>query len=86
MSWHTIPRDDAWRQVTLAHIHSLGQRLWINCACHRERLVEPLAYAVETGLDPATPLLSIALRLRCSACGTRRVAVQPEPYGIGRNK
>jgi len=82
MTWHTIPRDDAWKRVTIAHISSLGQRLWIHCHCGRQRVVEPSAYATETGLDTATPLHSIGPRLRCSKCGERKVQVWPEPYGI----
>jgi len=83
MPWHAIPRDDAWRQVTLDHIHGLGQRIWVHCHCGRQRVVEPGAYAAETGISMSAPLLAIALRLRCKACGERTVQVWPEPYGIG---
>ena len=31
MSWHTRPTDDAWKRVTLAHIASLDQRIWLRC-------------------------------------------------------
>jgi len=82
MAWHTIPRDDAWKRVTLSHIDSMEQRLWIHCVCGQERIVEPSAYAAEAGLPMSAPLLSIALRLRCSNCGERHVQVWPEPYGI----
>jgi len=82
MSWHPIPRDDAWKRVTLGHIASLGQRLHIRCHCARERYVDALAYAAEARLSADTPLLAISRRLRCSSCGERHVSAQPEPYGI----
>jgi hypothetical protein len=84
MSWHPIPKDDAWRRVTLAHVEGLGQRLWIRCACGRERLVEPGVYSAETRVPMTTPLLAITVRLRCTSCGARKVHVRPEPYAIGK--
>lgn len=84
MTWNSIPKDDAWRQVSLAYVHASGQRIWIHCACGRQTVEEPLAYAQIHDISPDTPLLSIARRLRCSQCGERRVQVWPEPYSIER--
>lgn len=86
MSWHSIPKDDSWKQVTLAHIESLGQRLWISCHCGREKIIGPSAYAAEVRTPMSTPLLAISLRLRCTACGEKRVHVRPEPYAMGRKQ
>ena len=56
--------------MTLAHIASLDQRIWLRCdACGHEQIVEPLAFAAFHGLDHSTPLLSIAERLVCIVCG-----------------
>ena len=61
MSWHTKPKDDAWKHFTLAHIASLNQRIWLRCnACGHEQIVEPLAFAAFHDLEQSTPLLSIA--------------------------
>ena len=60
MSWHTLPKDDAWKQVTLAHVEDLGVPIWIHCHCCHQRMVDPRAYAVEVSLPMDTPLLSIA--------------------------
>jgi len=29
--WHNEPKNDAWREVHLAHVESLGNRLWLRC-------------------------------------------------------
>ena len=87
MSWHTKPKDDAWRHVTLAHIASLDQRIWLRCnACGHEQIVEPLAFAAFHDLEQSTPLLSIAERLVCTACGEHKAHCWPEPYSIEHNK
>jgi hypothetical protein len=76
MSWHQIPKDDAWKRVTLAHVASLGQRIWLRCkACAHEQYQDPLAFAAFHDVDPATPQL-IAPKLLCTVCGehkTRRL-------------
>jgi hypothetical protein len=84
MSWRSFAKDDAWKRVTLAHVAGLGQRVWIRCACGRERVVEMAEFSAETGVPMTTPLLAIALRMRCTRCGERKVKVAPEPYAIGR--
>mgnify|MGYP006945666701 CR=1 FL=1 len=70
-SWHgPLPKDDGWRQVTLASIAALGQRLWLRCnACGRDLSPEPKIFAAEHGLPLHTPLQIIARRLVCTHCG-----------------
>ena len=29
--WHIEPKNDAWREVHLAHVEGLGNRLWLRC-------------------------------------------------------
>lgn len=61
MAWHIRPKDNAWKSVTLAHLASLGQGVWLRCnACGHEQHVEPLAFAAFHGLDEGTPLLAIS--------------------------
>jgi hypothetical protein len=73
MSWHTKPKDDAWKRVTLAHLASLDQHIWLRCnACGYEATVEALAFASFHGLDEGTPLLKISERLACTACGEHK--------------
>ena len=31
MSWHHIPKDDAWKQAHLAMLVGLGKRAWLHC-------------------------------------------------------
>jgi hypothetical protein len=81
--WHKTPTNDAWRSVTLASVAALGQHVWLRCnACGRDELVEPLEFAERTGIDPATPLLTIGRALKCSVCGERKGHCWPEPYAI----
>lgn len=85
MGWHTIPKDDAWKRVTLASVDALGQRLWLRCdGCARNLYTPPMIFAGEHQLDPATPLFSITMRLRCTHCGERKGHCWPEPYSQAR--
>ena len=87
MPWHTIPRDNAWRQVTLASIHGLGQRLWLRCDhCGHDIIAEPITFSEQHQVSTGTPLLSISLRLVCTCCGERKSHCKPEPYTIERRK
>jgi len=81
--WHTEPKNDAWREVHLAHVESLGSQLWLRCnACGHSLTPEPRAFANEHHLDMQTPLLMIAQRLKCTHCNERKAHCWPEPYGI----
>jgi hypothetical protein len=83
MSWHTIPKSDGWRQVTLASIEALDQRLWLRCnACGREKYLAPRAFAMDHRLDMATPLLLIGRSLRCTGCQARKAHCWPAPAEV----
>jgi hypothetical protein len=81
--WHQFSEVDAWRQVHLAHVETLGLRLWLRCnACGHSLTPEPKDFATEQGLEMTLPLLSIARRLRCLHCGERKAHCWPEPYSL----
>jgi len=82
--WHSEPKNDEWREVHLAHVESLGNRLWLRCnACGYSITPELREFAKEHLLDMKTPpLLSIARRLKCTKCNARKAHCWPEPYGI----
>jgi hypothetical protein len=81
--WHVEPENDAWREVHLAHVENLGNRLWLRCnACGHNITPEPREFAHLHHLDMETPLLSIAQRLKCTHCNERNAHCWPEPYGI----
>ena len=58
---HIDPKTDDWREVHLAHVESLGNRLWLRCnACGHSMTPDPREFAHQHHLDMKTPLLSIA--------------------------
>lgn len=76
------PQDDAWKRVTLAHVASLDQKIWLRCdACGHQQIADPLAFAAFHDLEPSTPLLSIGIRLVCQAYGERKANCWPNPHG-----
>jgi len=55
--WHTRPKSDSWREVHLAHVESLGNRLWLRCnSCGHSLTPEPREFAHLHHLDMETPL------------------------------
>ncbi len=53
--WHNEPKNDAWREVHLAHVESLGNRLWLRCnACGHSITPEPRTFANEHHLEMTT--------------------------------
>jgi hypothetical protein len=73
MSWHHIPKDDAWKQAHLAMLVRLGKRAWLHCDdCRHSVMVEPDELARRHRLDMLTPLLTISKAMRCTRCGARR--------------
>ena len=51
MTWHTLPKDDAWKQVTPQSVSELGQQLWLRCdACGHELYLESIDFARRHGL------------------------------------
>ena len=42
MSWHHIPKDDAWKQAHPAMLVRLGKRAWLHCDdCRHSIMIEP---------------------------------------------
>jgi len=81
MNWHTTPKGHAWRRVTPLSVEALGQRLWLRCnACGHDMLVSAGDWASKRSIDPTTPLLEIARRLKCTECGERNAHCWPEPH------
>jgi hypothetical protein len=39
--WHIEPKNDTWREVHLAHVESLGNRLWLRCILPYGALYRP---------------------------------------------
>jgi hypothetical protein len=54
MSWHHIPKDDAWKQVHLAMLVKLGKRAWLHCDCRDSVMIEPHELAQRHHLDMLT--------------------------------
>lgn len=81
--WHSEPKSDAWREVHLSHVASLGNRLWLRCnSCGHSITPDPLGFAAEHPLHMQTPLLLIARRLKCTHCNECKAHCWPKPYGI----
>ena len=81
--WHNEPKNDEWRDVHLAYVESLGQRLWLRCnSCSHSITPAPREFAHHHHLDMKTPLLTIGRRLKCSKCNERKAHCWPKPYGI----
>jgi hypothetical protein len=76
MSWHHVPKDDAWKQAHLAMLVELGKRAWLHCDDCRHSVMIRAARARPTAL---TPLLTISKAMRCTRCGARRGCCWPEP-------
>jgi hypothetical protein len=86
-AWHQIPKDDAWKQVTLRSVNAMGQNLWIRCdhCCH-DLVINAVVFSERSGVDLDSPLLGVSLKLKCSKCGQRKSYCRPEPYGIHQRK
>jgi len=62
------------RPTTLKSVAYDGATIWIYCDdCHREKWLYPLSLP----LSPNTPMPSVARRLKCSQCGSRRISAGP---------
>src|SRR5215472_6988058 len=67
--------------VLLGDLIRDGKLLWLYCRdCFRERDVDPSTIA----LPPDMPVPEIGKRMKCSACGSRRIDSRRElyPHGI----
>jgi hypothetical protein len=67
--------------VTLSDLAHEGKLLWVYCTgCGRERDLDPLSLP----LPGETPVPSVGKRMKCSACGSRKIDARPElcPGGV----
>jgi hypothetical protein len=81
MSWHHIPKDDAWKQAHLAMLVRLRKRVWLHCdGCRHSIMIGPHELARRHRLDMLTPLLTISKAMRCTRCGARKGCCWPEPH------
>jgi hypothetical protein len=78
MSWHHIPKDDAWKQAHLAMLAKLGKRAWLHCDGCRHSNEQ------RRGADDLRRVLSrfrfsrlSDMITRSTTCGGRYVAVGP---------
>lgn len=87
MVWHTTPKDDAWKQVTVRSVNPLCQNLWLRCNhCDHEVVIDAVVFSERSNASFDTPLLLIGQRLRCSKCGEQKSHCWPEPYGVHQRK
>jgi hypothetical protein len=72
MSWHHMPKDDAWKQAHLAMLVKLGKRAWLHRNdCRHSVTIEPAELAQRHQLDMQTPLLTISKQCAAHAVGRR---------------
>ena len=82
MSWHQRPKDNAWRQATLASARRFADRLWLYCnGCHRSYLVMHDEFVAFHQLESATTFPAINKRLRCVVCGEKKGQCRSESHG-----
>lgn len=69
--WHSVPMDDAWKQVTLAGQEQQNFKLQPHCRnCqHRGSIMTPSEVAAWARVSMSTPVIALAARLVCSKCG-----------------
>ena len=86
-AFHPLPKDDAWRAVTLDYVMREGRRLVLGCCgCQRRAMVWPESYAQTFRLPMNLPLKLLERRIRCTKCGARIVHVTPETYSVAHDK
>jgi hypothetical protein len=80
--YHRIPKDGAWRRVTLDHVGTVQtDTLWLHCGVCPHRVDEKIAdFRARTGLPGDVPLMLISIALKCSRCGERKAHCWPKPY------
>jgi hypothetical protein len=63
------------RPALLGDLIRDGKLLWLYCReCHRERDVDPATIP----LPPDVPVPEIGKRMKCSACGSRKIDSRPD--------
>jgi hypothetical protein len=84
--YHPLPKDDGWREVTIAYAIENGRRLSLCCVqCQRATYVSAEDLAALYKIDWQTPLLILERSFRCTTCHLRLVHVREEPYSIERD-
>jgi hypothetical protein len=69
--------SDPTGPVTLGDLVREGKLLWVYCCdCYRERDVNPATVP----LPPETPVPEVGKKMKCSACGSRKIDAKPELY------
>ena len=68
--WHHVPKDDAWKDVTLSSMERLNHRLQPICrSCwHKGGIMTPAEVAELFNVPMDLPMLAIERMLRCAAC------------------
>jgi hypothetical protein len=57
--------------------------VWVYCTdCGRERDIDPQSLPI----DAETPVPTVGKRMKCSACGSRKIDARPELYPSGVTK
>ncbi len=81
------PKDNAWKQATLAGSRRHAERLWLICnACQRSYLVMHDEFVAFHRLDPSTPFPLLSKRMRCVICGEKRGQCRSETHGSENRK
>jgi hypothetical protein len=71
---------DQFKPVTLGALIADSKLLWCYCRdCGRERDLDPASVPLPAGF----PVPQIGSRMKCSACGSRKVTTAPELYPGG---
>ena len=73
---------EVWQRlmVTLSDLMDAGKLLWVYCCdCGRERDIDPASLP----LPPAFPVPVVGSRMKCSACGSRKINTKPELWDRG---
>ena len=52
MVWHTTPKDDAWKLVTVRSVNPLCQNLWLRCnRCDHEVVIDAVVFSERSNVS-----------------------------------
>ena len=78
-----VPKDNAWKQVTLELEARRGVRVLAFCyECNHSVTMSCEQAAKCFNVPMNTPMLTIGNRLRCTKCGAKNGGFWCEPYSI----